>query len=178
MHSGICARIECAKPFTAKSTLKKYCSPWCSHREYVKKYGSRNSETYDIDRYRDRAQKGICIKCPKMTKNGHKLCESCQIKHNTRSRTDRQKLRDEIIQHYGSKCSCCEERRCEFLSVDHINGDGGKTRKDLTQNGAKFYRWIKKSHFPDSLRLLCHNCNISRGLYGYCPHEKELASAS
>jgi hypothetical protein len=27
-------------------------------------------------------------------------------------------------------------------------------------------------------RVLCHNCNLARGFYGYCPHEKFDGNAS
>lgn len=26
-------------------------------------------------------------------------------------------------------------------------------------------------------RRICYNCNLSRGHYGYCPHERENANA-
>jgi radical SAM protein with 4Fe4S-binding SPASM domain len=32
---------------------------------------------------------------------------------------------------------------------------------------------LKNNNYPkDLFRLLCHNCNMARGCYGYCPHEK------
>jgi hypothetical protein len=30
-----------------------------------------------------------------------------------------------------------------------------------------------KNNFPDGFQVLCHNCNMSIGLYGYCPHQTE-----
>jgi hypothetical protein len=26
--------------------------------------------------------------------------------------------------------------------------------------------------FPSGFRTLCHNCNMAKGLYGTCPHER------
>ena len=85
----------------------------------------------------------------------------------------RQNIRETVILHYGSKCACCGEAAVEFLGIDHINGGGNKERtaSGLT-GGTCFYRHIIKQGFPDCYRLLCHNCNFSRGAYGYCPHEK------
>jgi hypothetical protein len=74
-----------------------------------------------------------------------------------------------IINYYGGKCACCGETRIEFLSIDHIKGGKGNP----TKRESNFYRWIKTHGYPDDLRVLCMNCNFSRGIHGYCPHERE-----
>jgi hypothetical protein len=82
------------------------------------------------------------------------------------------KYRRLVINHYGGSCACCGESNMEFLAVDHINGGGNKHRTELGRSVARhFYRWLKKHGFPDGYRVLCHNCNQSIGLYGYCPHK-------
>ena len=45
------------------------------------------------------------------------------------SQRTRQRLRLEILIHYGGpvpKCACCGESHIEFLSIDHIGGGGKK----------------------------------------------------
>jgi hypothetical protein len=80
-------------------------------------------------------------------------------------------LRFEIIKEYGNKCQCCNEDHLEFLSIDHINSNGSSHRKEIGQG--RLYKWLKKNNYPkDNYRLLCMNCNWSRGIFGYCPHEK------
>lgn len=69
-------------------------------------------------------------------------------------------------------CACCGEQHVEFLALDHIDGDGNEERRELNAIGAKFYRFLRQNHYPPGLRVLCHNCNLARGFYGYCPHEK------
>lgn len=91
-------------------------------------------------------------------------------------KTYRVKIRLQCLVHYAGnppKCACCGEKHIEFLSIDHINGGGVKHRKQL---GAKWtiYAWLKKNNFPKGYRILCHNCNLSKGFYGYCPHEREI----
>lgn len=86
-------------------------------------------------------------------------------------RAYRQKLRKNIIEHYGGKCACCGETTFEFLAIDHVSGNG-KEQRMATGFGHKFYLWIISNNFPDSLQILCHNCNMSKGLYGKCPHMK------
>jgi len=83
------------------------------------------------------------------------------------------KLRDEVLKHYGNKCTCCGESHKEFLSIDHISGKGNQHRKEHKLIGSyKIYFWLRKQHFPTGFRILCHNCNQSLGHYGYCPHSK------
>jgi predicted restriction endonuclease len=99
--------------------------------------------------------------------------ENHRVKKRERERTRRKELRTECITHYGGKCACCGEKRYEFLAIDHINGGGSKMRKGIRKGGNSFYLWIIKNSFPTDLRILCHNCNLSLGFYGYCPHKKE-----
>jgi hypothetical protein len=80
--------------------------------------------------------------------------------------------RNIILKHYGDKCSCCGETTKEFLAIDHINNDGAIQRKKYNINN--IYNWIIKNNFPKDLQILCHNCNLSKAWYGYCPHNKEI----
>ena len=91
------------------------------------------------------------------------------------SQRTRQRLRFEVIVHYGGKCACCGESNIEFLGIDHINGGGRAHRKSIGESG--LYCWLKRNNFPKGFRVLCHNCNQALGAYGYCPHrnpEKRL----
>ena len=79
------------------------------------------------------------------------------------------KIRIKILEHYGGtppKCACCGENHIEFLCIDHINGEG----KIKGLAGNSFYFWVVKNNYPSYLRVLCHNCNMALGFYGYCPH--------
>lgn len=70
------------------------------------------------------------------------------------------------------KCSCCGETTIEFLSLDHINNDGNLHRKKINKYGNGIYPWIINNNFPNIFQVLCHNCNLSKGFYGECPHKK------
>lgn len=77
--------------------------------------------------------------------------------------------RREAIDHYGGKCVCCGESRIEFLAFDHINKDGATHRRE--DKAAKdMVHWLHRHKYPKGFRILCHNCNVSLGFYGYCPH--------
>lgn len=86
-------------------------------------------------------------------------------------------LKQEIVNVYGGKCECCGETIIEFLTIDHKKGDGAAHRREIGGKGRKLYAAIKKEGFPkDRYRLLCLNCNITLGFYGYCPHHPEIKS--
>ena len=74
--------------------------------------------------------------------------------------------RKKCLQKYGNKCKCCGENRNEFLAFDHIQGGGTKHRKLI----GNITDWIIKNDYPNTVRILCHNCNQAFGSYGYCPH--------
>lgn len=96
-----------------------------------------------------------------------------QEKNNTRVALNRKRNRLICLNHYGGSCYCCGESRYEFMAIDHIDGGGGAHRREI--KSSNIHRWLIKNNFPEGFRALCHNCNQSLGLYGYCPHEKEKA---
>lgn len=78
---------------------------------------------------------------------------------------------------YGSKCTCCGEDKREFLCIDHVNGKGNQERIKVRKNGGiHFYAYLRRLKFPPGYRVLCHNCNMSFGTYGYCPHKTNSPS--
>ena len=96
-------------------------------------------------------------------------------KRNYQNRTN--KLRKlTVLTHYARgkpECECCHESHIEFLCLDHINGGGGKQRKELAKSQRNIYWWVTVNSYPDGFRVLCHNCNMSLGFFGYCPHQKK-----
>lgn len=84
-------------------------------------------------------------------------------------------LRDETFAAYGGACcACCGESQIQFLSLDHINGNGNKHRKETgNAGGHRFYRVLKKQGFPPGYQVLCMNCNCGRHRNGgICPHKQ------
>jgi hypothetical protein len=95
------------------------------------------------------------------------------IKMSKNNKIRRLSQRKKCLDHYGNKCSCCDETTPEFLGIDHIDGGGRQHRKQI--KNTSIYSWLIKNNFPDGYRILCHNCNLSIGFYGYCPHQgKEM----
>lgn len=101
-------------------------------------------------------------------------CSSCK---NLIDRTRWAQIRLQVLAHYssGPSCSCCGESHLEFLAIDHINGGGNQHRKEVGK-GITFYRWLIKNKYPEGFQVLCHNCNMAKGFYKECPHQRKESS--
>jgi hypothetical protein len=135
------------------------------------KQSKHESEFYPCKKSSDKLQYE-CKQCALEIKNKHrqKCREQGILNYSQRTR---QRLRLEILKHYGGDppvCACCGEDHIEFLSIDHIDGRGNEHRIELNKTGG-FYSWLKVNNSPPGFRVLCHNCNQSYGHYGYCPHK-------
>jgi hypothetical protein len=151
-HNAAVRRWRRNHPEEAKAKVYAYLK---EHPEKKKAYDRKNALTNRPRVYRNHLAW--------RNRNKEKLKEV--------SRKYSQKLKDDVFIAYGGyTCKCCGEDRKEFLSIDHINGGGGKHKKE---HRGHLYQFLRNNKFPDGYRILCHNCNMSRGLYGYCPHEKE-----
>lgn len=79
-------------------------------------------------------------------------------------------IRAYVLFEYGGKCACCGESEPKMLAIDHING-GGKRHRNSSEVSRSIPEWIVRNGFPDGFRVLCHNCNFARGIFGGCPHD-------
>ena len=82
---------------------------------------------------------------------------------------NRLRFKCRVFDHYGGKCSCCDEDYIHFLNIDHINGRD-KNRGDYKLAGEHLYRWIIKNNYPSDLQVLCVNCNWAKSIRGQCFH--------
>lgn len=104
--------------------------------------------------------------------------EKCPEKLKKKSRDRSRKIRNEVVEAYGSTCVCCGETEEMFLTIDHIENDGAADRRRLTGSrtggGTRLYRELKRLGYPkDRYRLLCFNCNCGRARNGgTCPHKE------
>ena len=117
---------------------------------------------------------GRCLIAPAII---GRCCESCAKKqYESKQRSDK-KLRLEVYTAYGNKCACppCGESITKFLTLDHVNNDGYKHRKELHDNSRAIYVWAKENSYPPTLQILCSNCNLGkmRNL-GICPHMEQI----
>lgn len=157
--------------FKNKSKSNGLCS-WCKVCMVAcsKEYYRKNGEKYRAQKkeYYENNREKIGTRIKEYRKNNGEKVSTWQKLRN-------RKIKKIVMEHYGGKCECCGETRIEFLTIDHVNGDGAKHRRKLGKIGGNFYRYLKKNNYPTDppLQVLCFNCNCTRGFSGYCPHELE-----
>jgi hypothetical protein len=126
---------------------------------------------YPIDRSHKDGHKSWCINCniikTKEYEDGRKSYHAqYRLTHKEESskyhKNQLQQLKVLVIEYYGNgKCKCV---RCGFsdiwaLTIDHINGNGNKHRKENhTHTGLHFYKWLINNNYPSGFRTLCGNC--------------------
>jgi len=78
-------------------------------------------------------------------------------------------------------CFCCgENSSLDFLTMDHKQGKkqmlkNKKLRKlgySHKRTGKSLNNWLIANNFPDGFQILCWNCNVTKFLYGKCPHRR------
>jgi len=145
---------------------------------------------------REKAQIPVCRECgviltdenwyPSFEKKHDYICKKCTYekdkiwrqnnkdKYNQLKRESNHRLMNEIIDRYGGKCVCCGETRREYLSIDHVNGNGSKQRREIGKSSQGLHYWLKQNNYPEGFQVLCFNCNMGKRNYSVCPHDKEV----
>ena len=125
----------------------------------------------------------ICPECSKRKKAPNRsYCQPCNNKRTAAWRKENidhhrkiqrdwcHKKKQEIVDHYGGKCSCCGEKQIEFLTFDHRFNNGTAERKHYK---SQTWKIILKRGKPKDYQVLCYNCNNARSHYGVCPHKRK-----
>lgn len=134
--------------------------------EFSTFYDQRANKRYPVAR---------CKKCAKIATAAWRKKPENAKKIALYSVEYKEKLRKTVYDHYGNKCICCGESNYLFLTIDHINNDGGKHRLAGVYGGATTYNYIIKNNFPTDLQILCWNCNCGRQRNkGICPHANPI----
>lgn len=145
-------------------------------REYFKNY-ARKWRLDNRERYLERYKKWCGKNRKKIRQYSRKFYWANREKEIIRIMAGNKKryrrLRFEAIKIYGGKCQCCGENTVQFLAIDHKNKDGSEHRKELKKLNTNIYEWLHKNNYPKNFQILCHNCNCSKGYYGFCPHQIE-----
>lgn len=112
----------------------------------------------------------------------HRRCSVCfrewRSQHGARyQRNYRDHCKRLVIEAYGGACECCGEDMPEFLSIDHLLGDGKQHREEILRKHESIWVWLAKNDCPNDGRfaLRCFNCNLGRERNGgVCPHNEEV----
>ena len=78
---------------------------------------------------------------------------------------ERQQIWKQIVLDFYSNntlsCKNCNINDTDVLTIDHINNDGYKHRKEIKGN---LYFWLIKNNFPEGFQVLCFNCNHKKSM--------------
>jgi hypothetical protein len=119
---------ECNKEFEAHRWNIKYCSEQCRSDASNRRNYSKN-KSKELKRMRDR----------------------------------RMRLKIEVLTHYspngvlGCSWEDCKINDVDMLSLDHVNNDGAKDRKENPGPSTSVYFKVKQRGFPLGLQTLCWN---------------------
>lgn len=127
-----------------------------------------NCRNRNYQNYVKRKEKGLCNYCGNKATRSTTRCEECA----SRKKAECKLLKLEVFEAYGGvKCACCGEHNECFLSIDHINGDGNKHRREIGRTS--LYNWLRHNGYPEGFQVLCFNCNHGRHINGgICPHKQ------
>jgi len=152
--------IKCGVPLNDENW---YASKKRDHSRICKKCNNKQSKEWQQDN-RDRYNQLV----KKWQQNNKDRC-------NQLVREENQRLRDEVIDAYGGECACCGETRKEYLTIDHIDGNGNKQKREIgVKDSRSLYRWLRQNNYPEGFQVLCFNCNCGKGSYSVCPHNSEI----
>lgn len=88
-------------------------------------------------------------------------------------------LRLRVLAGYGNLCACCGETDLRFLTIDHVDGGGGRHRRSLGGGSKRVLLEIVRKDFPPEYQVLCFNCNFGRSINGgICPHDDPIEGSS
>lgn len=159
------ACLEQARHYKARLREAGFCIT-CNSRPFVPgtskcKVCTEKSKA----KWHRKRKKGLCGWCgePSSEKS---ICDNCRDKVSGR----KIELKQLVFAAYGgAKCGCCGCSIFEFLTIDHINNDGSKQRKELKKSGIGFYGWLRSKNYPQGYQVLCYNCNCAKKPGRDCP---------
>src|SRR5579884_3642938 len=95
-------------------------------------------------------------------------------KHREWVRRYRQRLKMEVLSHYGNgipQCACCGEKTLQFLTIDHINGGGRREKVSDTRlrAGSPMYARLKRSAYPQERPVIYSKYTCPKGVCSLGP---------
>lgn len=143
------------------------------HEEYLA-YQRRN-RVEKAEEYRAKSRAWKAANKERHLESSRRYSREHAAEISEKRRAQRRALKQTVIDAYGGACACCGETALEFLTIDHVNGDGADHRRLLgSAQSRRLYEELVAEAFPAGFRALCFNCNSTLGFYGYCPHHPEI----
>jgi hypothetical protein len=148
-----------------KERLNKKRKEWYEkNNDYAKKRQKewRNKNNEHSNQWRREYRIKNLEKCKKQNlKTYFKYHEKYCLARRKTARKRRKEERARVINHYSNgknACEICGITDIDVLSIDHINGGGGKHRKET--HGQHIDHLLIMNNFPEGYRVLCMNCQF------------------
>ncbi len=81
------------------------------------------------------------------------------------------RLREEVVEHYGGKCIFCQESDCSLLMVQHFDNLGKFSREEQREIPGEFmneyYGSIKGRDYPVGFVVICCDCEALLHKYNH-----------
>jgi hypothetical protein len=116
---------------------------------------------------------GRCTNCGRARDRNGVRCARCHNRLRIATRLWEKRVRLSLLARYGNACRCCNERRFQFMNLDHVRNDGHIERGRVRNSYKLFHRLVKRRRVDKRYQLLCWNCNLAKHQYGVCPHQAE-----
>jgi len=131
-----------------------YLRSWCKECVRVRRRSPHTSRK-ECNRCRE-------VKDPSSYNGRNAWCTKCD---NIIRKGKREKAKNDFLNMYGRRCSCCGDDRTFCLTLDHISPKGKDRTGYFTY---KEYRRAVKKYRPDLFQILCFACNKSKHVGSYC----------
>ena len=143
---------------------------------YAREYRRKNAEKHKA--YYQEWRAANKEKLSQQAKDRRAKLKPDELKKLRRHEADRKKRNIEVLRqaayaaYGGFKCACCGETEELFLTIDHMDNDGNKHRKEIGSGAQRLYAWLRNNGYPDGFQVLCMNCNMGKHRNGgICPHQ-------
>ncbi len=184
---GTCGNPKSIEEFgliKSSGKRRKRCKQ-CDSDSQIRRYHSSEEEKLKFisrskEAKRKRFEKGLCWQCGEAVEEDSQRCSKHNQENRDRAKKSRTQARVKCFEAYGGAfCACCGESNPKFLTLDHVNNDGGHHRKllfgETRPTSHQTIRSLEKKGYPPGFQVLCWNCNCGRAMNGgICPHKEEL----
>lgn len=129
--------------------------------EYQRQYRKEHKAELAISRkeyYKKHRERELAARRAYGQKHRTELIAKC--------RADRRRYKLQALTWYSigdtPQCAHCGIIDIDLLCIDHVNGGGGRHRKEAGYS--YIYSWLKTNNYPDGFQVLCYNCNMKKTL--------------
>jgi hypothetical protein len=135
----------------------------------TRRYREKNPDAFRR-KYHALKKAEICTNCAAHKAVVGVLCFVCNLAEKQRA----VRIKQEVIDRYGGRCSCCKEKRIAFLTLDHVKNNGTALRRlGVHAGGGQLYKRLRTKPIDPAFQVLCWNCNMGKRVTGTCPHKDD-----